>query len=107
MNVDGLQPGHRVGIEVVGGRRYFGEVVSVDDTGSVTLRAIGLGVQEEQRRQFFETLAAARKVALRALAMTGPSYEQLAEIARREWPHMPVSLAVSYAEEYLRTGERP
>jgi len=41
VNVGGLQPGHRVGIEVVGGRRYFGEVVSVDDAGTVTLQAIG------------------------------------------------------------------
>lgn len=62
---------------------------------------------EEQLREIGKILAEGRKVALRALAMTGPSYEQLVEVARREWPHMPVSLAVAYAEEYLRTGERP
>lgn len=64
-------------------------------------------MSDEQVQQFYATLAAASVAARRVLAMTGPSYEQLAEVARREWPHMPVSLAVAYAEEYLRTGERP
>lgn len=39
MSVDGWQPGHRVGFEVEDGRRFFGEVVSVEP-GEVTLRAI-------------------------------------------------------------------
>lgn len=29
------------------------------------------------------------------------------ELARREWPHVPLSLARAYADEYVRTGRRP
>lgn len=29
------------------------------------------------------------------------------DFARREWPHVPLSLARAYADEYLRTGRRP
>jgi hypothetical protein len=29
------------------------------------------------------------------------------ELAKREWPHVPLSLARAYAEEYVLTGKRP
>lgn len=29
------------------------------------------------------------------------------ELAKREWPHVPLSLARAYAEEYVQTGRRP
>lgn len=48
-------------------------------------------------------------VAVRKLlaALTGTTWERIEETARREWPHVPASLAQSYAMEYLRTGVRP
>lgn len=36
-----------------------------------------------------------------------PSGIDYDEIARREWPHVPLSLARTYASEYVRTGQKP
>ena len=52
-------------------------------------------------------LADATRSMLATLRSVGIDPTQYDDIARREWPHMPLSLARSYAEEYVRTGKRP
>lgn len=52
-------------------------------------------------------LADATRSMLATLRSIGIDPTRYDDIARREWPHMPLSLARSYAEEYMRTGKRP
>ncbi len=52
-------------------------------------------------------VADARRSALATLRSIGIDPTRYDDIARREWPHMPIPLARSYAEEYVRTGKRP
>lgn len=60
---------------------------------SEALRGIG-----EAFRRMSETLTAA------GAEPSGIDYDA---IARREWPHVPMSLARTYACEYVRTGQKP
>lgn len=41
------------------------------------------------------------------LAGIGIAPNRYDHIARRGWPHVPLTLSRAYAEEYVRTGRRP
>lgn len=58
-------------------------------------------------QQAGRAIGEARQQALASLASVGIDPRANDDIARREWPHVPLSIARAYADEYVRTGERP
>lgn len=53
------------------------------------------------------TTPAERPESVAPVSLENPGRWPYWELARQEWPHMPVTIAIAYADEYVRTGRKP